>query len=270
MKHKHKIALLFFIGILAYLIFVSSRVPDLTEKQALLTIFGNYNEANQTSIWKNMSIPPDEENSYFSTGVGIVSVAFFQPYKEGGKKKFFLLTKTIPIDVPFECHACSPLLSGFVFSRDKNAWRVESQQRFLGYDGEYGIVPEARLIQIGSDKFGLLLAFKYVSSEMTDVENEFLVPYKQNITKAYSEMVYYNNFERCWRFIPCAAYTAKIDFDRSTKQEFFRLKVSKFGTDNDPKRSYKAVPVDEEAVYEFQNGKYVQVSRSGQGPVNDD
>lgn len=265
----NKAIILLMMATVVYFIFVSFRVPVLTEKEALLTFFGNYDETNQTSLWKSMSFPLGEGNGYFSKGVGVVSVSFFQSYREDGKMKFFLLTKTIPIDVPFECHACRPLLSGAVFSLDKNVWKIESQQQFLGYDGEYGLVPDAKLIQIGPDKHGLMLVFKY-ESDMTAVEEALLVPYQGNITKAYQDALYYDDFNLCEHSYSCAAYSTRVEFDKSKKQRFYPLKVSKFGTDNDPRRGYKAVPVDEEAVYQFQSGKYVEVARSGRGPVSHD
>ncbi len=264
MKKSFKMALILGISFFIFVFSVNSLwAPNFTEKKAIMMMFGNYNDTNKTAIWKNMSIPEKSNDSYFSKKIGIVSTAFFQSYKENGKTKFFLLTKTIPIDIPFECHACRPLLSGAVFSRTRNAWKIESQQLFLGYDGEYGIVPDAKLIQIGDDRFGLMLEFKYVNPEMTDVEREFLVPYKNDIINAYQETVYSDNFNRCGRFIQCTTYSAKIDFDKSNKENFYRLKVSKFGTDNDPGQDNRAVPVDEETSYQFREGKYIQISRTG-------
>ncbi|MCC2666412.1 MAG: hypothetical protein K0S63_328 [Gammaproteobacteria bacterium] len=261
MKKIYKMALMFSVIFFIYVCYVNFlSTPDLTEKQAVMMVFNNYNDINKTAIWKNIPIPKENNNSFFSKKVGIVSAAFFQPYKENGKKKFFLLTKTIPIDIPFECHACRPLLSGTVFSKEKNAWTIESQQLFLGYDGEYGIVPAAKLIQVGDDRFGLVLEFKYVSDEMTDVENEFLIPYKKDIINAYQETIYSDNFNRCGRYIQCTTYSAKIEFEKSNKEEFYRLKVSKFGTDNDPSQDDRAVPVDIEAIYQFRKGKYIQVT----------
>lgn len=264
MKKPFKIALILGSSFFMFVFFVNLLwASNFTEKKAIRMVFGNYNETNKTAVWENMSIPKESNNSYFSKQVGIVSAAFFKSYKENGKTKFFLLTKTIPIDIPFECHACRPLLSGTVFSRKWNAWKIESQQLFLGYDGEYGIVPEAKLIKMGDDKFGLMLEFKYVIAEMTDVERELLVPYKKDIINAYQETAYFDNFNRCGRFVQCASYSAKIDFDKSNKEEFYRLKVSKLGTDNDPDQEDRAVPVDVEAIYQFREGKYIQISRTG-------
>ena len=37
------------------------------------------------------------------------------PYYENGKNKIFLLTKTIPTNIPFDCHACLPFIGAAVF-----------------------------------------------------------------------------------------------------------------------------------------------------------
>jgi hypothetical protein len=259
MKKKLLIALALAITFLI-LSFKFLWVSDLTEKQAFMLIFGNYNNTNKTAIWKNIPIAKENNNAYFSKKIGVVSTVFFQPYHENGKKKFFLLTNTKPIDIPFECHACRPLLSGAVFSQEKSGWAIEAQQLFMGYDGEYGIAPKAKLIQVGRDKFGLILTFKYVSAEMTDEEETLLIPYKKNITTAYQETIYSDNFNRCGRYIQCAAYSTKIYFDTSKETDFYPMKVTKFGTDNDPEQQNRAVPVNEELIYKFREGKYIQTT----------
>ena len=236
--------------------------PGLTGKKAFIMVFGNY-DVHKNAIWKNMQFSKTNYDDYFSKKTGIVSRVFFQSYKENGKRKFFLLTKTIPIDFPFQCHACRPLLSAAIFSREKGVWQVEAKNIFLKYDGEYGIVPAAKLIQIGDDRFGLMLELQYVISEMTDTEVELLVPYKKNIVNAYQGITYFDNFNNCGRSIQCATYSEKIDFDKSKKADFYALKTTRFGTDTDSDQNDIAVPVDEELVYQFREGKYVQVSRKG-------
>ena len=83
-----------------------------SEDQALTMVFGNYDPIQKTSVWKKMEFPSKEDvDEYFwKSRAGIVSSVFYQAYKENGKKKFFLLTKTIPLDIPYICHACLPLL----------------------------------------------------------------------------------------------------------------------------------------------------------------
>jgi len=70
----------------------------------------------------------------------------FIRFEDNGIKKFLLLTKSIPVGAPFGCHACAPLIGAAIFSKKNNFWKVESQNKFLLYAGEYGQAPLAKLI----------------------------------------------------------------------------------------------------------------------------
>jgi hypothetical protein len=133
----------------------------LSEQQAFVILFGNYDSMYKRAIWKNMKLPVKQPDNFWEQKTGIVSSVLFQSYTESGKKKFFFLTKTIPSDIPFQCHACFPLLSAIVFSLDKGEWKIESQNPFLMYESEYGEVPAAKLISIGNNKTGLSLEFEH-------------------------------------------------------------------------------------------------------------
>ena len=91
----------------------------LSEQQALTLLFGDYDTIKKQAIWKN--IPFDSQNDVgglWEKRTGVVSTVLLHPYQENHKQKIFLLTKTLSTDVPYDCHACAPLLSAFVFSRN--------------------------------------------------------------------------------------------------------------------------------------------------------
>lgn len=132
------------------------------EAQALSMIFNNYDSTHQISIWENMKFPREKEIIFFwRKKIGIVSNVLFQSYEENGKEKIFLLTKTIPVGIPFECHACLPLLSAAVFVFLKGHWQIESKNLFLMYEGEYGVSPKAKLVLMKNNKYGVLLEFEH-------------------------------------------------------------------------------------------------------------
>ena len=163
--------------------FVCHLNSELTEKQAFIMLFGNYNASQQNAIWKSMNFPAQEKaDEYFwKSRTGIVKKVFYQSYQENGYKKAFFITKTIPADVPYECHACMPLLSATVFVRGRGTWKIAHQNLFLTYDGEYGELLQAQLIKIGPERFGVLLEAEHRHGESFEREMMILVPYKKNI-----------------------------------------------------------------------------------------
>lgn len=235
----------------------------LSEEEAFMMIYGNYDRIHKNSIWENMKFPNKEDaDGFFEKKTGIVSSFLFQSFKESGEKKFFLLTKTIPVGIPFDCHACLPLLSATVFALAKDEWKIESQNLFLMYQGEYGELPIVKLITIGNDKVGLSLEYEH-HGEVHTKEMAFLIPYKKSIENAHQETIYYDNSGECGQSVQCASYGAKISFNNSRTNSFYDLKIKKFGTKYDESRAYKIVRVDEELLFHFVNGKYIQVARRG-------
>ncbi len=232
-----------------------------SEKKAFTILFGNYNDTHKTALWKNIEFPKKEKlDTFWENKTGIVSSILFQSYVENGKEKFFFLTKTIPKDIPFECHACLPLLSATVFSLEKNDWKIESQNSFLMYEGEYASSPSAKLISVGKDKKGVLLEFDHHGDEHIKV-SYLIIPYNTNIINAHNEITYYDNFNVCGRSVQCASFTAKIDFNKTKLSDYYKIKIRKFGTETVEKNAYKAISVNEERSYYFVNGTYKKISR---------
>lgn len=75
--------------------------------------------------------------------------------------------------------------------------------------------------------------------------------------------LYYDNFNICGRSIQCATFSASLNFSKTSKDGFYLLKIKRFGTNDDAKQHYRAVPVDEESTYQFRKGKYVQIDWKG-------
>lgn len=241
--------------------------PSLSEEQALTMIYGNYVPTNKSSIWVNIPFPDKQDTSnYFEEKKGLVKAIFFESYREDGKHKIFLLTKTIPTNIPFDCHACLPLIGAAIFVKKRAHWEIESQNQFIMYDGEYGELPIMKLIEIGKDKFGLSLEFEHATAR--DRELNILVPYKNSIVNAYKEVIYYENFNNCEYAskIQCEAYVADIAFDKSTKGDFYNLQVKKFGVIYNNKHN-KTMPVDQRTSYQLINGEYSIVSWEGENYI---
>jgi len=237
--------------------------PALSEEQALTMVYGNYDNTNKYAHWTNIPFPDNEAISgYFKERKGFVKTISLQPYYENGKNKVFLLTKTIPTNMSFDCHACLPLIGAAVFVEKNRHWEIEAQNLFIMYDGEYGELPTVKLIQVGQDKFGLSLEFGHIV--VRDKELSILIPYNKNITQAHQEIVYYENFNDCEysKSIQCEAYTANVSFIKSAKEAYYDLNVKKFGTIYSERRN-KNMPVEETITYKFINGKYNKTHHTG-------
>lgn len=235
----------------------------LSEEQALTMIYGNYDHINKYANWINIPFPDKKDaEGYFEERKGLVKVISFQPYYENGKNKVFLLTKTIPTNIPFDCHACLPLIGAAIFVGKNRHWEIEAQNQFIMYDGEYGELPIVKMIEIGKDKFGFTLEFEHIAE--TNREISIFVPYKNTILNAHKEVIYYNNFSDCASSdaIQCVAYTSNIDFISSKNETYYSIKIKKFGTIFSDKKN-KSVPIDENITYRFLNGKYVEVNHAG-------
>jgi hypothetical protein len=236
--------------------------PALSEAQALTMIYGNYNPAMKHANWINIPFPNKKIDGYFEERKGFVKAISLANFQEKGKNKVFFLTKTIPTNIPFDCHACLPLIGATVFAEMNNHWKIEAQNQFIMYDGEYGELPIVKLIQVGQDKFGLSLEFEH--GVVREKEISILIPYKKRIIQAHKEVIYYENFNDCEfsKTIPCEAYTADISFNKPNERDYYNLKVKKFGTTFSEKRN-KSMPIDQTITYKFLNGKYKEITRMG-------
>lgn len=236
-------------------------MQPLSEAKALTILFGDYNHSQKQAIWHH--IPFDTHNTsdgFWEKKTGIVSTVLFQPFTEQNKHKIFLLTQTRSTDVPYDCHACAPLLSAFVFAKKHiwSSWQLEAQNRFLTYADEYGTPPVAKLIRIGADKYGLLLNHTYHGNGVEHAIS-IVAPYHDQINVAYHENTSQNNFDDCGDFLPCTALTASRQWASTNTSPFYTLQIKRLGTINDSKQNNKIQPVDENLYYQLQKGIYVLV-----------
>lgn len=166
------IVMLLFASLPMLLLATPAKLPDFTLYEASYMLFHHYNEEHQISVWQQIPFPSKKEKEIFGgDGVGVVSAVSFSPFVENGKNKYYLLTKTVPVGEPFECHACLPLLSAVIFSEQNHHWVIESKNLFLMYAGEYAASPKVKLLALPGGKHGLLLTFKHFGSGQEEYEN---------------------------------------------------------------------------------------------------
>ena len=54
------------------------------------------------------------------------------------------------------CHFCPGLIGAVLFTERNGRWNVEFQEKDFAKFGSHGVPPEAKIIKIGSDRYGLL------------------------------------------------------------------------------------------------------------------
>lgn len=232
---------------------------SLSDKQALTIVWGNYDPIHRDSLWKNVNPPANEEFNNIDYKVGVVSVELLQQYTDAGKEKYFLLTKTVPAGQEYSCHVCAPLMSAIVFAKVGDKWKVESQNLYLTVSGTFGKPPESSFIQIGKDKYGVMLEDEDMHQGLFGKAITLVAPYDGKIEKIFQQESRIDNFSACGsdgiEEGNCWGYMATIEFNKNVSSEFFNIRVREFGTVKN--KNGKTSPIDNTKNYYFSGGKYV-------------
>lgn len=242
----------------------------LSEQDAFIMVYGNYDLTHKSALWKDMNIPHIENfgKDIWGNKTGVVNQVFFKPFTEDRKQKIFFITKTIPTGQPYECHACLPILNATVFIRNKKTWEIESQNLFLIQEGEYAASPITHLVQIGPNHYGVTLEYEHRSGELLTKDLYLIISHKKSIMNALEETIYADNFNACGWGTQCTTFSSTLHFSETHHDEFYLLKIKRFGTRNDEKQHDRAIPVDEESTYQFRAGKYTQIDWKGFPKIN--
>ena len=99
------------------------------------------------------------------------------------------------------CHFCPGLIGVVIFLERNGRWDVEYEDKTFAKYGSYGVPPEARLIKIGSDRYGLLFQWwrnaqggggyvHYVALiDLSDKKYKLILGEELYQTKDYPELV---------------------------------------------------------------------------------
>lgn len=71
--------------------------------------------------------------------------------KDGIQKRFVQISRNGE-----SCHYCPGLIGAVIYSKNNSHWEVEFEEENFAKFGFYGVAPQAKLIKIGSDRYGLL------------------------------------------------------------------------------------------------------------------
>jgi hypothetical protein len=271
---------------------------EFTDAKAMYLIFGNYNpltEHSKTILTSeelakyplvNVSVPPEEESANVETKDGDESDAkasetesnenqaeppmeveaqanFSKAYKQGGTERRILLVTVFSEN--FSCHTCQPILGGAVFTKVSNGWRLDSFTKCIGQMGVFNIIREGRLVQIGKDRFGVLIQpedwaqgqFSRDLAIVTEVEGNLrLVCQVNNVDGDNSGNAVPGKMDDQFRF------SSKLTFPKLKGSDWFDILIETKGTKPDPDLdSDKLISAKQVLRFTFKDGQYQPVGK---------
>lgn len=266
---------------------------EFTDAKAMYLIFGNYNpltEHSKTILTPeelaryplvNVSVPPEEDSATVEPKDGDKSdartseteanenqaeppmemeaqVNFSKAYRNGGTERRILLVTVFSEN--FNCHTCQPILGGAVFTKVGDGWRLDSFTKCIGQMGVFNIIREGRLVQLGKDRFGVLIQpedwaqgqFSRDLAIIAEVEgNLSLACYVTNVDGDNSGNAEPGKMDDQFRF------SSKLTFPKKKGSEWFDILIETKGTKPDPDLdSDKLISARQVHRFTFKDGQY--------------
>jgi serine/threonine protein kinase len=233
-------------------------VQDFSIPQAMELIFGNYNRDRKASRFQTLAVPKEERFAQFSqTASGVATVALMQSFREQGRDKYLVVTKTMPDGEAHSCHACAPLIGAAIFVRQGSTWEIEILEKYLTVIGAYGEPPTIRLRKIGPDKHGISFAGGDAGMGYTSQYLMIAAPVEKKIKIIFDEPVGGDNEGACDRGKADKnywGYKVDIDFIPQPGKPFFTIRTKTTGTQKDD--SAGIIPVNSDRTYVFDGDRY--------------
>jgi len=127
--------------------------------KVLELIYGSYDSQKKYSKWKItkediQSLPSQDRSTGIQPGIVYTAVNFAKPFTQAGVARFFVITETVPAH--YDCHACAPIIGGATFSKQGDAWQLDTLTKEVSTMGSWGSAPEGKLIKIGPERYGVV------------------------------------------------------------------------------------------------------------------
>jgi len=229
---------------------------------AMRILFGNYDSVIKASLYRVPQGTVQDPN--FADKNEIRARSFFvQDTTENGVHKYYVLTWAKPAGQPFDCQGCAPLISAAVFVPSSNGWQLESVGRAAIVFGDFGKPPEAQLVQVGPQHHAFLLR-STTNQAKTTTSQALLVPWNGNVHDAMQWVAAHSNQDDCGGAYPCFGYQRDLKFVPAPNSEYDDIVLTLSGTDMAQKAPFHLHKVSGTERLRFQDGKYVQVEKTGQ------
>jgi Bacterial Ig-like domain (group 2) len=235
------------------------RIPtDFDVANAMKSLYGNFDPSTQSSV---SDLPAGaQQDSFFKTAAGIEARAFFTAgVEESGVGKVFLGTYAGPLGEGYVCHGCPPLIGMAVFVKTNAGWVVESSTKTAVFSGAWGKPPDAHILRIGPDHFGVELQVSGFSTYAS-----ILVPWNGEIRQAFGEMIGEGNGQVCGGeegMQPCVRSEERITFQKGANPEYDDMLLTLSGTALTEHPPYKIIELTGTQRRVLSDGKYVPAGR---------
>lgn len=242
--------------------------------KAMRYIYDNYDQKTGESIWtetklnlaivnwlhsslRNNNKKPFDKNKFKIVIKDNFSVVrkVLGGYLESANDKYLLITEVTPYGKDYTCHACAPLISGFVFSKKENGWWLDVADYFIDFYGQWGEACNGKIIKLGPTKFGVIFEDVFSGQGCEESVGIIIAPIGNKFQKIIELDLGGNNEGRTLDDNKYYNYKAKYELINHHNKDFYDLKVTTSGTIN---KNDKVAPINEEVIYSFKNNKYIK------------
>lgn len=234
-------------------------VGEFSEKKAFEFLYGNYNEEQKEANWRptkeelaKISSSANTSSQIFENNEFYITPVLVAPFLEAGTEKNLLITAALPPE--YDCHACAPMISAALFKKNANNWELEFEQKYLFELGSYGTAPDAKLVKIGNDKYGVLFETGDTGQGYTYEGLSLVTKLDKGFQKILEVETGGDNSGTCGDELgPCWKFSSKYEFIPGKNPNFFDFKIMTSGTKGEENN---IVPVNENKLYQFDGKEY--------------
>jgi hypothetical protein len=211
--------------------------------------YGRYDPATQTARANLPDHPSvDLTGSWFApTDPVDIVVVFEAGYLQAGHPRHVVVTAAVPHrsdkpgrpgDETFNCLTCRPVIGMAVFTRRLNTWLLEDANDAVDLAGSNGQSPSIKLVTLGTDLHGIRLESHTEANDFASSSLSILVPWQEDVVRAFSEDTAYTNREACGPESPmrdpCYAWRRTEAFVDVPGQDYDDLVLTGSGTQPPP------------------------------------
>jgi len=228
--------------------------------KALELIYGSYDSQKKYSKWKLtkediQSLPSEDRSTGIQPGTVYTAANFAKPFTQAGVARFFVITETVPAH--YDCHACAPIIGGATFSKQGDAWQLDTLTKEVSTMGSWGSAPEGKLIKIGPERYGVVFQPGYTGQGITSESAVVVAETTGNVRVVLVVDEYgADNSGTCGEGLAtCYSFSSKLEFVAGSNPEFYDARVTTTGTKEDKDGNVRRANALKK--YTFAKGEYM-------------
>jgi len=137
--------------------------------KALELIYGSYDSQKKYSKWKITKediqrLPSEDRSTGIQPGTVYTAANFAKSFTQSGVADSLLLLRLFP---PLRLSRLRPIIGGATFSKQGDAWQLDTLTKEISTMGSWGSAPEGKLIKIGPERYGAAFQPGYTGQGIT-------------------------------------------------------------------------------------------------------